>query len=387
METLAFSPDGSMLASGSRDNTIRLWDVETHDVLHTITEHEDDVWTVAFSPDGKTLASGGGDTVSLWDVATAERQQTFVKPIDPETIVEDSEASEGDAPAEDPANATSIVFSPDGAILVSGSYDATIRLWDIGTGEQLETFEGHTYSITSVAVSPDGDTIASGSVDGTVLLWEFPMLTKAAEILADVNGDGVVNIQDVVLIAAGFGEAGESSTDLNGDGVVNVQDLVLIANAFGNAAGAPSAYALSVVQVEQWLRLAKRETSQSLQTSIPDRFSYERGIMVLERLLRTLAPQRTALLANYPNPFNPETWIPYQLAVPADVSISIYSADGQLVRTLALGHQPVGIYEARSRAAYWDGKNTVGESVASGVYFYTLTAGDFTATRKMLILK
>ena len=109
--------------------------------------------------------------------------------------------------------------------------------------------------------------------------------------------------------------------------------------------------------------------------------------MILERLLKTLAPQRTVLLANYPNPFNPETWIPYQLAVPADVSISIYSANGQLVRTLALGHQPVGIYEVRSRAAYWDGKNTVGESVASGVYFYTLTAGDFTATRKMLILK
>ena len=235
--------------------------------------------------------------------------------------------------------------------------------------------------------SPDGSTIASGSVDGTVLLWEFPMLTKAAEILADVNGDGVVNIQDVVLIAAEFGAAGEKRTDLNGDGFVNFQDLVLVANAFGNVAGAPSVHALSASQVEQWLRLAKRETSQSLQTSIPDRFSYERGIMILERLLKTLAPQRTVLLANYPNPFNPETWIPYQLAVPADVSISIYSANGQLVRTLALGHQPVGIYEVRSRAAYWDGKNTVGESVASGVYFYTLTAGDFTATRKMLILK
>lgn len=103
--------------------------------------------------------------------------------------------------------------------------------------------------------------------------------------------------------------------------------------------------------------------------------------------LRTLAPQRTALFANYPNPFNPETWIPYQLAVPADVSISIYAANGQLVRTLSLGHQPVGLYESRSRAAYWDGRNTLGESVASGVYFYTLTAGDFTATRRMLSLK
>ena len=100
-----------------------------------------------------------------------------------------------------------------------------------------------------------------------------------------------------------------------------------------------------------------------------------------------LIPKQTALLANYPNPFNPETWIPYQLATPADVSIAIYAADGKLVRTLELGHLPVGTYESRSRAAYWDGRNALGEPVASGVYFYTLTAGEFTATRKMLIRK
>ncbi len=104
----------------------------------------------------------------------------------------------------------------------------------------------------------------------------------------------------------------------------------------------------------------------------------------------------TSLLPNYPNPFNPETWIPYQLSKPADVSVSIYAADGKLVRHLALGHKPAGIYQRKSRAAYWDGKNAQGEPVASGIYFYTLstestrdsvTAGDFTATRKMLIQK
>ncbi len=95
----------------------------------------------------------------------------------------------------------------------------------------------------------------------------------------------------------------------------------------------------------------------------------------------------TLLLPNYPNPFNPETWIPYQLAVPSKVSIAIYAADGKLVRTLDLGYQSVGHYDSRSRAAYWDGRNALGEPVASGVYFYTLTAAEFTATRKMLILK
>ena len=95
----------------------------------------------------------------------------------------------------------------------------------------------------------------------------------------------------------------------------------------------------------------------------------------------------TALLANYPNPFNPETWIPYQLSKDAEVSLTIYAVNGQIVRRLALGHQAAGMYQDRSRAAYWDGKNAFGEPVASGVYFYTLTAGDFTATRKMLIRK
>ena len=104
-------------------------------------------------------------------------------------------------------------------------------------------------------------------------------------------------------------------------------------------------------------------------------------------LAAAMAPNATALHANYPNPFNPETWIPYQLREAADVHISIYDQRGVLVRELSLGHQVAGQYLSRSRAAYWDGRNQVGEPVASGLYFYTLTAGEFTATRKMLIVK
>ena len=98
-------------------------------------------------------------------------------------------------------------------------------------------------------------------------------------------------------------------------------------------------------------------------------------------------PKETALLPNYPNPFNPETWIPYTLSKAAEVTVVIYAIDGSVIRTLTLGHQPVGTYQRKSRAAYWDGKNEVGEPVASGVYFYTLSAGEFTATRKMFIKK
>ena len=112
-----------------------------------------------------------------------------------------------------------------------------------------------------------------------------------------------------------------------------------------------------------------------------------RGAAASAPAAAAMAPNATALHANYPNPFNPETWIPYQLQKPADVQISIYSQSGVLIRELSLGYQRAGQYMSRSRAAYWDGRNQLGEPVASGLYFYTLTAGDFSATRRMLILK
>lgn len=104
--------------------------------------------------------------------------------------------------------------------------------------------------------------------------------------------------------------------------------------------------------------------------------------------LRPPAPlAQTALLPNYPNPFNPETWIPYQLAKPSEVTLYIHGIDGKLVRKLALGHQAAGVYRSKARAAYWDGRNAQGERVASGLYFYTLITDDFRATGKMLIMK
>ena len=195
----------------------------------------------------------------------------------------------------------------------------------------------------------------------------------------DVNQDGVINIQDLVLVAQAFGEYNEKA-DINGDGAVNIIDLLRVASHFGEeVASAPAAHTPTADQIKSWL----------IQASQVDDGSpvFRRGIGVLQNLLLKLRPETTALLPNYPNPFNPETWIPYHLAKPANVTLTIYAANGAVVRTLALGHQDAGIYQTRSRAAYWDGKNAIGETVASGVYFYTLTAGKFFATRKMLILK
>jgi hypothetical protein len=112
---------------------------------------------------------------------------------------------------------------------------------------------------------------------------------------------------------------------------------------------------------------------------------------VLEQLKRLLYQQKlptyTVLLQNYPNPFNPETWIPFELAEGGKVTITIYDVHGQLVRTLSLGYVPAGVYQAKAKAAYWDGRNEAGERVASGVYFYNLQSGKLSAMKKMVILK
>ena len=113
----------------------------------------------------------------------------------------------------------------------------------------------------------------------------------------------------------------------------------------------------------------------------------KRSRIQLPELVAYEIPAETQLLSNYPNPFNPETWIPYRLAEDAFVILTIYDQTGQIVRTLDIGHQTAAVYESRSQAIYWDGRNNVGEQVASGVYFYHLSAGDYSATRKMLILK
>ena len=111
------------------------------------------------------------------------------------------------------------------------------------------------------------------------------------------------------------------------------------------------------------------------------------SFVMLENLIAYEIPAETALLRNYPNPFNPETWIPYHLSEDADVSLTIYDVNGALVRTIDVGHQIAAKYDTRSKAVYWDGRNQFGEQVASGIYFYSLSAGDFSATRKMVILK
>ena len=217
----------------------------------------------------------------------------------------------------------------------------------------------------------------------------------------DVNRDGIVDVLDLVEIAAWLGQVpADPRADVNNDGIVNTLDLILIAghsnwgkqvepveirDANDQVGKAPLSVSvgqsadLAPATIQAWIDLAQVEDDGSA--------IFDLGIAKLERLLQATVPEETKLLLNYPNPFNPETWIPYQLAKATDVTVSIYSVNGALVRTLALGHQAAGVYQTKSRAAYWDGRNELGERIASGVYFYTLIAGDFSATGKMLVRK
>ena len=420
VRSLAFKPNSYLLASGSYDKTIRIWDVGDNTKLRhvrTLRGHTDWVVSVAWSPDGRTLASASQDgTVRLWNPDNGINFAVL------------RGHTEG---------VTTVAWSPDGSILASGSEDYTIRLWNPDTHGTRRVLRGHTDKVASLAFHPDGQTLASGSSDKTIRLWNpntgahkatltgyfvgvfNPLVfSPNGQILAgrrsrvqdislwrwltvDVNGDGVVDREDLLAVARNYGwvwedpraegaapDAGEILfEDIDEDGDVDIDDLIAVAKAIDAAAAAPvltqtdiKTGSLQAADVQQWIRDAKAANADPA------------GIAALKRLLAALTrveapPKETVLLANYPNPFNPETWIPYQLAEAAAVQVSIYSADGKLVRALDLGQVPAGIYQNRSRAAYWNGRNAQGEPVASGIYFYTLTAGEFKATRKMVIRK
>ena len=209
--------------------------------------------------------------------------------------------------------------------------------------------------------------------------------TKRPPRAEDVNRDGAVDVLDLVQVASGLGIKGRGlAADANGDGVVNIQDMVLVAVAFDDAAAAPSllreaAHALTARDVQNWLTAARSVENKDA--------IVKRGIAVFEGLLESLTPRETALLLNYPNPFNPETWIPYRLAEDADVTLTIFDTTGAPVRRLEMGHQPAGYYTDRGNAAYWDGRNSSGESIASGIYFYELATPSFRSLRRMVIVK
>ena len=208
----------------------------------------------------------------------------------------------------------------------------------------------------------------------------------------DANLDGVVNVLDLIVVAQHFQEQppGNPLADTNKDGVVNLVDLVFVAEHLSQNAAAPSQLALveSIPSTTTEVIAAQRALTKL--EAIPNK---SHGVQIAIELLRHYLAvadrnvKETKLLPNYPNPFNPDTWIPYQLSEGSTVTVKIYDVSGSLVRTIEVGHKPVGYYFTRERAVYWDGRNENGERISSGVYFYTLNTDTYTQTRRMVIVK
>ena len=232
-------------------------------------------------------------------------------------------------------------------------------------------------------ISPSKLTIGGANTATTTVTKKATTPAKKDNAKYDVNGDGAVDNTDASLVAAAMNTS-NTKYDVNGDGTVNFLDLLLVFDNREDAAAAPTivgmkltAIQIDIIQEQIDLLIATNDRSPAAL----------RTLIYMQQLLATARPEKTQLFANYPNPFNPETWIPYELATDTHVKITIYNTQGVVIRTLQFGHQSAGYYTGRDRAAYWDGRNALGEQVASGLYFYQLETDEMSLMRKMVILK
>ena len=230
----------------------------------------------------------------------------------------------------------------------------------------------------------------SGGSDCDWVFWAD--LHIAATPNPDANLDGQINVLDLIVVASSFNEQPPSNplADTNKDGVVNIFDLVFVVEHLSQNAAAPTQLALIESIPSSAKDVIAAQRALSALEAMPDKSPNVKIAIELLRHYLSIADQNvreTKLLPNYPNPFNPETWIPYQLSEAATVTVKIYDVTGSLVRTIEVGHKSVGYYLTRERAIYWDGRNQNREPVSSGIYFYTLNTDSYTQTRRMVILK
>ena len=370
--SFAFSTgDIYLVARDGRDNLIHLWEQQDGKYVYRYALHSPVEGVPTFIPssdDVPTLAVVNSKRVAVWELQEQPRRLLIL-----------------DLDARWP-----IHFSGDGRYLFTNSEDG-LQIWDWREQKRIQ----HPPLPEYLAVSQDSSVLLTLNYEtGQILIWDGrSLLPPELSVSYDINLDGVVNILDLVEAASQFGQIGTNLTgDANGDGKVGASDLERIGSHLGESAAAPLlhfnrsdptvSYQASSIKC-QFQALAALESLEN-----PSHGAHIARDLLKAWLSRMVPPvTETKVLPNYPNPFNPETWIPYQLSEAAHVRIRIYDVGGGLVRELNLGEQPAGNYLSQQHAAYWDGRNDVGEIVSSGVYFYTLEAGDYQKTRRMIVLR
>ena len=444
--SVEFSPDGKTLASASYDSTIKLWDIATGTESITI-QRRYPVTDVTFSPDGKTLA-WTSDGIILWEVATLTRIVSFegggssiafspdgkslVSVSDYGSSVKIWDIETGNTIelehtrhkySERTINAPADFFLP----LKEGSHLIHIPL-------KVTTVNGIPQTIETIGDLYDAlggsQNVRSLATRNSSNFWQYDIYSGASDAgtladkkLTDDMGIMAHMSSPITLVLQGdaLGTNGRSSITLHG---LNIEDSNVIYPPPPNLIGIP----LKDPRIQKVSDLFSLDGIRDNVTSItiedngtykditgvddPDdilitggqaftlyarksaiiticgeKWTNERPTFAAPSIVSAINHVETSLLPNYPNPFNPETWIPFRLAEDVDVTLTIYDVSGCVIRTLDIGYSKAGAYESRDKAIYWDGRNDLGEDVASGVYFYTLTAGEYFATRKMLILK
>ena len=428
---MRFSPDGTRIVGLANGRPIHIYDAETLQTHRWMEGHGAEIASVQFSQDGRLVLSVGGDwgyTARIWNVSTGELRMwtpafgaaalspdgrtvasnhgmsfEAVKVPTGETIAEIAKSIIGQA-----------VYSPDGKTLayVVGNATKTVHFWDAVESASLEMTYEHDSSIRAIAYSPDGAAFAAASRD-SIRLWD----AETDELKQSINGDSAQ------AYAIAFSPGGRALVSGGKDSVVRIWSAeggYLRAKLRGHkgpvcsVAYSPDGRTIASAGYDGLIRLWDAKTFQQKQmlsghvgwvNSVafsPDGRSLVSGgkdgrvlLWRLENLPVLWSDFRrqnsrilqTTLLPTYPNPFNPETWIPFDLAQESSVTIAIYDSAGQTVRRMELGELPAGSYRAKSKAAYWDGRDAHGTPAASGVYFVRIEAGGFSETRRMVLLK
>ena len=405
---LGFSADSERFTT-THWGIVRVWDSVTTEIISEM-QYDNGGYAVALSPNGKYVGIAHADRrITVWDVDTAT-----VKHVLPGAGWN-----------------RAIAFSPDSRLVAAVTFSPVIRVWDVETGEKIAELEERDVSVSygSVRFSPDGKWFAAAN-SSTIVIWE----TQGFTLQHVVRGLGVTGGDDsfefspnsrwiagytgrqehriqfwnietkevdielptgLVLMARFSPDGRWFTTAIRGpDRDIYAPGVQIWDTKTGQLASkfsppyhriifSPDGKIVAVSHYDGRIHLLPIETVlPHLRQNIPIAVKPSELPLDSHGVIK-----RDALLPNYPNPFNPETWIPYQLAAASSVRIHIYDLMGWRVRTLDLGRQPAGAYFSRHRAAHWDGRNALGERVATGVYFYRLETDDFTATKRMVIVK